>query len=179
MFHHEGMLPESDEYFRFTRRMFTGCNVTYRRKTIYLANIWSEIKCRLDNWLIAHDLLQNSLVRKCEIKHASHCDHSSVTMELQINVKFPREPGLLKFDSSLLEDDKYKAKFHFINKYQDLEDKGLLWELVKMEIRAFTFNYSKQNARTLSGRSNTGGPKTGISGWKLSITSSCPEINQS
>ena len=33
-----------------------------------------------------------------------------------------------------------------------------------MEIRAFTINYSKQNARTLSGRSNTGGPKTGKSG---------------
>ena len=85
-------------------------------------------------------------------------------MELQINVKFPREPGLWKFHSSLLEDDKYKAKFHFINKYQDLEDKGLLWELVKMEIRPFTFNYSKQNTRTLLGRSNTGGPKTGNCG---------------
>ena len=36
---------------------------------------------------------------------------------------------------------------HFINKYQDLEDKGLLWELVKMEIRAFTISYSKQKAR--------------------------------
>ena len=35
---------------------------------------------------------------------------------------------------------------HFINKYQDLEDHGLLWELIKMEIRAFTIRYSKQKA---------------------------------
>jgi len=25
---------------------------------------------------------------------------------------------------------------HFVNKYQDLEDNGLLWGLIKMEIRA-------------------------------------------
>ena len=37
---------------------------------------------------------------------------------------------------------------HFINKYQDLEDHGLLWELIKMEIRAFTISYSKQIAKT-------------------------------
>lgn len=36
---------------------------------------------------------------------------------------------------------------HFINKYQDLEDNGLLWELIKMEIRAFPISYSKQKAK--------------------------------
>ena len=35
-----------------------------------------------------------------------------------------------------------------MNKYQDLEDHGLLWELIKMEIRAFTISYSKQIAKT-------------------------------
>ena len=39
---------------------------------------------------------------KCEIKHAAHCDHYLVTMELQINV---RGPGFWKFNFSLLEDD--------------------------------------------------------------------------
>ena len=66
-----------------------------------------KIKCRLDYWLIARHLLQNSLVQKCEIKHATHCDHFSVTMQLQINVKFPRGPGFSKFNSSLLENDEY------------------------------------------------------------------------
>ena len=34
---------------------------------------------------------------------------------------------------------------HFINKYQHLEDHGLLRESIKMEIRAFTISYSNQN----------------------------------
>lgn len=111
-----------------------------------------KIKCRLDYWLIARQLLQNSPVQKCEIKHAAHCDHSLVTLELPINEKYPRGPGFWKFNSSLLEDDEYAEKLmfkipHFINKYQDLEDHGLLWELIKMEIRAFTISYSKQKAK--------------------------------
>ena len=35
----------------------------------------------------------------------------------------------------------------FISHYQDVVDKGLLWELVKMEIRAYTINFSKQRAK--------------------------------
>ena len=45
-----------------------------------------KIKCRLDYWLIARQLSQKSPVRKCEIKHAAHCDHSLVMLEMQINV---------------------------------------------------------------------------------------------
>ena len=29
----------------------------------------------------------------------------------------------------------------FIDKYKDVEDKGLLWEMVKMEIRSFTITF--------------------------------------
>ena len=70
-----------------------------------------------------------------------------------IILRFKRGPGFWKFNSSLLEDDEYTEKLmfkipHFINKYQDLEDHGLLWELIKMEIRAFTISYSKQIAKT-------------------------------
>ena len=35
----------------------------------------------------------------------------------------------------------------FINKYQGVVDNGLLWELVKMEIRAYNINFSKQRAK--------------------------------
>ena len=31
----------------------------------------------------------------------------------------------------------------FIDKYKDVEDKGLLWEMVKMEIRSFTITFTK------------------------------------
>ena len=59
-----------------------------------------KIKCRLDYWLIARQLLQKSPVQKCQIKHGAHCDHSLVTMELQINVKYPilGDPGATSRD---------------------------------------------------------------------------------
>jgi len=61
-------------------------------------------------------------------------------------------PGFWKSDSSLLEDDEHKEILmfkipHFIHKYQDLEYNRLLWELIKMEIRAFTISYSKHKAK--------------------------------
>ena len=43
-----------------------------------------KIKCRLNYWLIACQLSQKSPVRKCEIKHAAHCDHSLLMMEMQL-----------------------------------------------------------------------------------------------
>ena len=35
----------------------------------------------------------------------------------------------------------------FINQYQGIVGKGLFWELVKMKIRAYTINFSKQRAK--------------------------------
>jgi len=36
---------------------------------------------------------------------------------------------------------------HFVEKYRDIEDLGLKWDLVKMEIRGFTVKFSKTKAR--------------------------------
>ena len=35
----------------------------------------------------------------------------------------------------------------YVKKYQELEDKGLLWEMIKMEIRATTVIFAKRKAR--------------------------------
>ena len=35
----------------------------------------------------------------------------------------------------------------FIDKYKDLEDKGLLWEMVQMEIGSFTITFTKTKAK--------------------------------
>ena len=37
----------------------------------------------------------------------------------------------------------------FIEKYKNIEDKRLLWEMIKMEIRMFTTSYSKQKAKNI------------------------------
>ena len=63
-----------------------------------------KIKCRLHYWLITKQFWQNSFVQSCEIKYARRCDHSSVSMDIQILEQRPRGPGFWKFNSSLLEE---------------------------------------------------------------------------
>ena len=85
-------------------------------------------------------------------KFAPDCDPSLVCMEIEKKVRQPRGPGFWKFNSSLLEDSDYTATMaetipQFIDKYKDVEDKGLLWEMVKMEIRSFTITFTKTKAK--------------------------------
>ena len=81
-----------------------------------------------------------------------HCDHSQVTLLINGAKQHPRGPGYWKFNASLLEDKNFVEQVTtkipgFINQYQGVVDKGLLWELVKMEIRAYTINFSKHRAK--------------------------------
>ena len=54
-----------------------------------------------------------------------------------------------KFNNTLLEDQDYIDLINFIyprtvEKYKDVESKQLLWELIKMELRAKTMCYSQK-----------------------------------
>ena len=89
---------------------------------------------------------------KCHIQIAPHCDHSSLLLELKTNVQPPRGPGFWKFKCSLLEDCDYTEEMarkipQFIERYEYLDDKGLQWEMVKMEIRSFTISFTKIKAK--------------------------------
>ena len=67
---------------------------------------------------------------------------------MKIGNNFTRGPGTWEFNNSLLQDgndlqlikDSYPSIEH---KFQDVENKQILWELIKMEIRAETIRYSK------------------------------------
>ena len=55
---------------------------------------------------------------------------------------------------TLLEDENYKDLIEFyypqiLTKYPEVVDKQLLWELIKMELRAKTIKYSKQKRPSL------------------------------
>ena len=109
-----------------------------------------KVKCRLDYWLISRDSLR--IVDSSEIEVFPHCDHLQVTLLINGVKQHPRGPGYWKFNASLLEDKNFVEQVStkipgFINQYQGVADKGLLWELVKMEIRAYTINFSKQRAK--------------------------------
>ena len=60
--------------------------------------------------------------------------------------------GFWKFNSSLLKDDNYVNALRknidlFKAKYENVEDTGLKWDLIKMEIRGFTVKYAKTKAK--------------------------------
>ena len=110
-----------------------------------------KIQCRLDYFLISNDL--NSLVTSCTILNSPETDHSAITLHLKSeDLKQDRGPGFWKFNNSLLQDSEYVTILQenikdYKEKYSAIEDLGLKWDLIKMEIRGFTIKYSKMKAK--------------------------------
>ena len=119
---------------------------TWRNKSL-------KIQSRLDYFLISKECC--ALTKKCEILWAPESDHSAVSIHLQSEVSAQKKgPGFWKFNTSLLKDETYIAALrenlqHFKAKYVDLPDLGLKWDLIKMEMRGFTVQYSKRKAKML------------------------------
>ena len=68
------------------------------------------------------------------------------------NLNKNKGPGFWKFNYSLLEDNGYVSQLRenlpqFKSKYKTVEDLGLRWDLIKIEIRGFTVKYTKIKAR--------------------------------
>ena len=77
-------------------------------------------------------------------------DHKAVRLKLKIS-NCCRGPGLWKFNNSLLEDENYgnfiKDNYPKVKeKYIDINDKRLIWELIRIEIRSLTIPFSKNKA---------------------------------
>ena len=69
-------------------------------------------------------------------------------------------PGFWKFNTTLLEDEAYIAALQenlpkYKEKYSDLTDSGLKWDLIKMEIRGFMVKYSKRKAKIVKSKEMT------------------------
>ena len=118
---------------------------TYESKTL-------KLKSRIDFFLVSHAISLDVL--KSETRASIAPDHKSIFLCLEIKSEFKRGPGLWKFNNTLLEDDSYKELIEFKypliqEKYSELSDKQLLWELIKMELRSTTIKYSKQKRSDL------------------------------
>ena len=109
------------------------------------------MQCRLDYFLISKEL--NNLVSDCRIVFTPNTDHSAVLLNLTSEESNQKKgPGFWKFNYSLLEEKQYVSRLRenlpqFKSKYQNVEDLGLRWDLIKMEIRGFTVKYTKIKAR--------------------------------
>ena len=119
---------------------------TWRNKSL-------KIQCRLDFFLISKRL--NDLTDKCKIVYAPESDHSAILLHIKsVELRQEKGPGFWKFNQSLLQDETYVSELrteieNFKQKYSDVDDLGLRWDLIKMEIRGFTVKYSKNKARKI------------------------------
>ena len=110
-----------------------------------------KIQCRLDYLLVSEQLKQ--CVEDCKIIPNIHSDHSALALSVLFDEsELPRGPGFWKFNNSLLSDTNYVQLLtfqfpEFAKKHQQVKDKGLHWEMIKMEIRAFTIKFSKKKAK--------------------------------
>jgi hypothetical protein len=104
---------------------------------------------RLDYWLVsAHMIYDLNLV---DISTSTRSDHSLISLDFYKSDIPKRGPSFWHFNANLLKDQAY---VNLINrqyemakdKYTDLEDKGLKWDLIKMELRTSTICFSKNKA---------------------------------
>ena len=116
------------------------------------ANPSMKIKCRLDHLFVSN---QPSIrIYDSKIIPNIYSDHSAVVLSISFcEQEPPREPGFWKFNNSLLSDTKYVELLNFLipefaKKHQETEDNGLFWEMIKMEIRAFTIKFSKKKQKS-------------------------------
>ena len=97
-----------------------------------------KIQCRLDYFFISK--VMGSAIKDVEILPNIFSDHSAITLSMSSVVTGTKSgPGFWKFNNSLLTDQNYLQMIttqipEFVSKYQELTDKRLLWDLIKMEI---------------------------------------------
>ncbi len=97
----------------------------------------------LDYWFISEHILNDLTSYKIEC--GLHSDHSILKIQIGSN-NLARGRGFWKFNTSLLHDITYVNEIKNINKkckqnYSSTLDRGLAWELTKMEIRSYTLPY--------------------------------------
>ena len=114
-----------------------------------------NLKSRIDFILVSRPFAVDA--KSAEIRPSVAPDHKATFLSFNIRSELRRGPGTWKFNNSLLKDDKCKELIAFFypkihEKYSNVNDKQLLWELIKMEIRAKTIKYSKQNRAELNKR---------------------------
>ena len=119
------------------------CKFTYESKA-------KGMKSRIDFFLMAKNLTKS--VKKTEIYPSIAPDHNAIFISLSCVNETPRGPGFWKFNNTLLKDESYvsivrETYTNTLRYYEQVSDKCLLWELIKMEIRNTTISYTKHKAK--------------------------------
>ena len=81
------------------------------------------------------------------------CRHACLSSLMSFNEsELPRGPGFWKFNNSLLSDTNYVELLSilipmFAKKHEQTKEKRLYWEMIKIELCAFTIAFSKKKAK--------------------------------
>ena len=103
------------------------------------------VQCRLDFFMISAQISDN--VEKMSILPASLSDHSPIYVSFKFT-PIIKGPGLWKLNTSLLEDPDYILLLtenieNWKTEFATLDNKSLLWELLKYKIRKLSITYGK------------------------------------
>ena len=116
------------------------------------------VRSRIYFFLIAKNLTK--YVQKVDIHPWVAPVHWTISLSLQWTKEVPRGPGFWKFNNTLLNDDNYIQQIRRTypetrTKYEYIQEKRALWELLKMELRSVTISYAKGKAKETSKREYT------------------------
>ena len=139
----EDMIIEHDLVDIWRIRNPTDTRFTWRQKS-------PLIQRRLDYWLISNDLQED--VESVEIITAIKSDHSAIALSINGLDENERGPSFWKFNSTLINDQEYcnllRSEYkNWLEEFKEVNDKRVLWDLIKYKIRQRTIIYSKAKAR--------------------------------
>jgi exonuclease III len=105
---------------------------------------------RLDYWIISIPTIFD--LDMVDISPGFRSDHSLIEINFNKSTEENRDPSFWRFNATLLKDKAYidKIKDTIVKSketHKDTEDCGLLWDLIKMDIRSITLSFSKNKAR--------------------------------
>ena len=103
------------------------------------------VQSRLDLFLTSAHMIYD--VDFAEIRPGIRSDHNIINVKFLINEVQQRGPGFWKFNVSLLKDAQYVDKIKNLIaeckiKYANFENKPLLWDIIKCEIRSETISHA-------------------------------------
>lgn len=103
------------------------------------------VQSRLDYWLVSLHLQYR--IGKVVITPGRRSDHSLVSLEWELQNTPKRGRGFWKFNTSLLRDEAYLNRIKesinaSVARYEDIDDKRLVWDVIKCDIRTETISYA-------------------------------------
>ena len=114
-----------------------------------------QVHSRLDYFLISTHMIYE--FEKADILPSIKSDHSLLKITFKLQNTIDKGRGFWKFNSSLLNNTEYVNKINEIiedskTKYIDIENKAVVWDLTKCDIRGATVSYSSHLAKTSRAR---------------------------